>query len=204
MSTSPLKQSINLYQKEKGPQIPLSFLQITKILGGFTVFLFLLLVIDGFQYWSDTRQLKRDEQEKSEISQQIKNAEIKIHLTQNKEALAKEAKELELEQKFDIEKIEILKDIHNAESGGFSKFLIALANEVPTEVWLTRFILARNGEYISLEGAANHPPLIPALIDGLGKETAFSGKTFQVFKLEVDNVNNIVNFTLQTAGATKK
>lgn len=82
-------------------------------------------------------------------------------------------------------------------SSGFSGFLLALANQTVSNIWLTKITISGQPAALTLEGSTLNPIKIPELIEKLRRELIFNGQTFT--KLTVNQVETHaqqVNFAL--------
>jgi Tfp pilus assembly protein PilN len=66
---------------------------------------------------------------------------------------------------------------------GFSGLLVGLAQHKPEPVWLTSILMASGGQHIDLHGRTIDATAIPAYLQRLGKESAFSGRAIDQLEI---------------------
>lgn len=86
-----------------------------------------------------------------------------------------------------------------ANHGGFAAYFEAFARQTVAGVWLTGIALEEGGKNIVLEGKTLDAGNIPVLVQALGKETIFNGKTFSdlTIKQSEEQIGR-VDFILRT------
>jgi hypothetical protein len=81
--------------------------------------------------------------------------------------------------------------------------MASLSRKTVPGLWLTRMDFNTYDAHYTLEGKTLEPDLIPKFMEGLSKESIFSGKTFQVFKVSIDKRKGL-NFLLETSVKPEK
>lgn len=191
-------QHINLYRDILQEQQHKSAVRLIPwILLGLT---FLLAATSAYLEWDlhQTRQqLKQRQQQVAETSAQLellKASQPDSRLDNNLSA------EVQSWQKRlnDIKQAIHLIHLKNQDgSSGFSGFLLALANQTVSNIWLTKITISGQPAALTLEGSTLNPIKIPELIEKLRRELIFNGQTFT--KLTVNQVETHaqqVNFAL--------
>lgn len=191
-------QHINLYRDILQEQQHKSAVRLIPwILLGLT---FLLAATSAYLEWDlhQTRQqLKQRQQQVAETSAQLellKASQPDSKLDNNLSA------EVQSWQKRlnDIKQALHLIHLKNQDgSSGFSGFLLALANQTVSNIWLTKITISGQPAALTLEGSTLNPIKIPELIEKLRRELIFNGQTFT--KLTVNQVETHaqqVNFAL--------
>jgi hypothetical protein len=200
-----MKQNINLYQTHTHYEAKkLSFLQMMQVIIGFAVVLVCMTIYHVYKHFDLVDKVKQFEQEEAELDRKLKLLEANMIAPTAQEELLKKVQLLAFEQKNKQEALATLVQIQSAQSLGFSGYFKALATQMVPGVWLTNFRFGNDPNYISLEGLALKAEDVPPLIEGLGKEAVFNGKTFQVFRLSMDAKNQYLNFVLQTTDVNTK
>jgi hypothetical protein len=85
-------------------------------------------------------------------------------------------------------------------SQGFSIYLLALANQFNSDVWLTAIHIDGKNRGLRLEGSTFKPQQIPQTLQRLQKESAFKGQTFAslVMQQSVEIIGQM-DFTLSSS-----
>lgn len=198
-----MEQQINLYQKEQKRKEMVSFMQMVQAVSALGIVLLLLTIYQTYNYFSQKRTLTSLQQKQAEINKQLKLTEGKLPVVQTRDQLLSEIKAEEEEKKFREQVLATLNNLQISRTGGFSKYMKALAKETVSGLWLTRFDFRGNGEFIALMGKALKPDQVPKFLEGLSRQVVFAGKTFQVFKLSADPKTEHINFVLETAPELK-
>lgn len=68
-----------------------------------------------------------------------------------------------------------------ANTDGYSEYLLALARQHVSGIWLTGFAIAGAGEELTLKGRTTIPEAVPRYMQKLADEDTLSGIEFQVF-----------------------
>ncbi|UTF61402.1 hypothetical protein [Gilvimarinus sp. DA14] len=176
-------QSINLYQAEFQPDR--SPLQLGHMLLLATGFILLLIVFSAWGLWGN-HQLENQ-------LQQLQDR--RAQLTAERDSLAAAssgAASTELDRKLDQLRRDIaarkslsslLGDQSLGNSGGFSAQLQALAKASDSSFALHEFRLLQDGRYITMSGQTKSPAAVPAYLQKLERDQAFSLTRFGVLNL---------------------
>ena len=86
-----------------------------------------------------------------------------------------------------------------AQRVGFSAYFVALARQRQIQLWLTGIQLKKGGAEIELAGSAVVSESIPRLVESLGLQAAFRGKTFSDLELRrPQEQQGQIDFVLRT------
>jgi len=81
----------------------------------------------------------------------------------------------------------------------FSSYLEGLSRRTPAGLWLTRVVVAPDPGQSRLEGSCLEAEAVPAFLQELQKETAFTGLAFSSFLLSRSDTDaRFINFVLET------
>lgn len=196
-------QQVNLYQPQTKKALHLSFWFALKMGAGLAVFLLLVSLYETYQHIKTIRTLQALENEYTQVLAALEKIKAKVPGPEVKETYIKQIQKLQAEQKTKKEMLSVLTDLQATQTQGFSRYLSALAAQASTGIWLTHFNFDQNKNEISLKGTSTRPDNVPRLIDKLGQEPVFSGRTFQVFKLAIDASTSYINFELSTEDEKK-
>lgn len=84
----------------------------------------------------------------------------------------------------------------------FSEVMIALARQNLDSLWLERIELGLSGQSLSLKGTALNAESVPTYLQKLRQESAFVGRNFTLFQLEIDPENSRqIHFELTSSPA---
>jgi len=194
-----MKQNINLYPFTQVDETPLlSCAHMLKIILMFLTLLLYLTIYQTYRYFSTIKEVEQLKNHNVELDQKVKLLESNLMTPQTREDMIKKISLLEMEHQVKQEVFSTLMKIQSTQSVGFSRYLKALYAQAVPGLWLTNFKFSGDGRYIALEGVAVRAEKVPQFIEGLSKESVFSGKMFQVFKLSVDPKTRHIRFILQT------
>ena len=193
-------QKVNLYILPPEPEaVKLPFIQVVLIL---------LLLLGGFGIFSlgDVLQNKDVESGIEILREKIAGMEHKLTLL--KANIPKTGEEQNLQKKAEsLGKIKLLREqmfgelnkLQEEENAGFATYLYAISKYHISGIWLTRFEFLNRGENIILEGRTKNPGLVPELIEKLGKDPVFSGKSFESLSIERDKDDeDLLKFVLHS------
>lgn len=94
--------------------------------------------------------------------------------------------------------VESLSDANSDASLGFSRYLLALANQADGQVWITRITIDSQAKSMALEGSSYKPDRIPLMLERLQAADAFKGRQFARLSLQESDNNNQVDFTVSS------
>lgn len=198
------KQNINLLQIEKKRQkFELDFLMILKIVGGLAGLLALITLYSFVRHWMLQSEYLKLEAAKEKETQKLTATASKLPSKQTSDEVKQSIEKLTQTKKERETIIIVLTERKTSQFGNFSTYLLALSKEAVEGIWLTKILLEKSGNQVTLEGKTLKPSLVPKLIDGLGQEPVFAGKTFQVFKLTTDAKTQQISFILQSEAEQK-
>ena len=177
-------QQINLYQapyRENQQLFPAKML-----LQGTVVFVSILLAMAALHGWQILRlqhQVVYLERQYSFLN--IQSSDLQQKLTQGHAdaALAEQVQKMETKLNSQQQLQSLLNnDLFNS-GQGYSRYLIALARQHITGLWLTGIVLTGAGRDIALRGQATQAGLVPRYLENLSRETLLQGLEFQVFQV---------------------
>lgn len=172
-----MRQQINLLQdelRERKPVLP----AIQLVLASAAAIAVMALVA----FWMDHRlQAPRAELAWLDADIQARSAAVaqlatRLEAHKPDPALALEARRLEER----LDHLRRITAITIAPGAGqrLSAYLEGLGRQRPEGLWLTRIVVANGGADVALGGSALEPGLLPAYLESLGTEQAFTGLTF--------------------------
>lgn len=94
--------------------------------------------------------------------------------------------------------LESVESLAAGETPGFSDQMSALARQVPDGLWLTGFTLQTESGQITLSGGTRQASSVPTLLENLGAEPSFAGRTFGAFELEREEDGRWIQFRVAT------
>lgn len=197
------EQEVNLYAEELRPRKErLQFASLASLAALVLVF----IVVSAVYVRYDNNQLEQDvslqqarmDQLTRSVEQLSREVESRQPDPQVKAALERVTETLARRQRL----LDQVENLMSESTSGFSDPLLALAQQVPDGLWLTRIQLnAQNGQ-VGLEGRTQSGSLVPVYLEALGEKPAFQGKTFGAFRLERDQEGRWIDFRVATrAGA---
>jgi hypothetical protein len=199
-----MAQQINLYQREAKKETKwFSFKQLMQAMIGLAVILALVTLFETYQHFMGEKVLTKLEQEKAQTNERMLETVRKAGPMMSRDQIAKATQDKLHEKAIEMEMIATLKNVHIVGATGFARYLRALAERRTLGVWLTNFSFNNDTDQILLSGKTVSPEFIPQFLENLSLEQPFKGKTFQVFKIALDEKDNYISFIMQTKGANK-
>ncbi len=197
-----MKQQINLYKVEKREvDTRINFEQVRM---GFWVcfgFLFLMTTHNLYGFIMDKADLYKLEQ--VQLAQK-KDLGSMMDLVEKQKASDKIIAELQSYHDKNTDKEALLKNLslsENAKIIAYSNYLESLAKKTIPGLWVDKLIVKDSGNYLFLVGECLSPELVTQFIAGLSSEVAFSGKTFAVFAMSMDEKTKKFTFGVETKRA---
>ncbi|MBW4936507.1 PilN domain-containing protein [Marinobacter sp. F4206] len=194
-----MNQQVNLYVQELRPRK--EKLQAGMLLGLVAVLVMGLIVTGTVVHYQNNRlenQVHVLELQNMSVEQDIVRLSEAVSARQPapevREALERVTDTLMRRQRL-LERVEslVLDD-----GGRFSPQMAALARQIPEDVWLTGIRLNGLQAKVTIEGRARSSALVPAYLENLGEEPAFSGKTFGAFRLSRPETGRWIEFHVAT------
>ncbi len=194
------RQQINLYQPifRKARKL-LSFRVLLQATAAVCVLLLLLYVYTTQQ----TRQMQADlAQLQAQLERRLAQvSEFSARLAQRtvdssaEQAVARLRNELAARRQV----VEALSRVRESYTRGLSPYLTAFARQIPDEVWLNGFSIARGGEDLVLRGHAHQPALVAEFLRRLSAEQSLHGTHFGLLQIQRGEPRAAqVDFTLYT------
>ena len=197
-----MKQQINLYKVEKREvDTRINFEQVRI---GFWVcfgFLFLMTTHNLYGFIMDKADIYKLEKIKSA---QQKDLDSMMELVEKQKASEKIIDELQSYHDKNIDKEALLKNLSISENTkiiAYSNYFESLAKKTIPGLWVDRLIVKDSGSYLFLVGECLSPELVTQFIASLSSESAFSGKTFAVFAMSMDEKTKKFTFGVETKRA---
>lgn len=192
-------QQINLYRPEKKKkEFDLRFEQLVSVFQIYLLGLGLLTAYDSYVYYSDKQQAEALTKLHSERAKQLESISKKVPKEQTRQQIINKIEQFQREIQGKERIYSMLALAQKSRISGYASYLESLAKLTVQGLWLTEFVFKNNGQYMLLEGKAVEPNLVPELITSLSASKDFSGKTFEVFKLNLDEESKHVEFILET------
>ncbi len=199
-----MKQQINLYKVEKQKFVlPFTFYYVIRGFGVFILMLGLTTSYDLIKHFITKKEFQKlgKEHAEKEVKLQVIAKQVPEERTRNE--IVNDIQLLEAEKKEKIDTIALLMSESNRKVSGFSIYLDFLANHTVPGVWLTKFSFKDNGNNLVFKGKALKAENVTQLITSLSSGSVFSGKTFEMFKVEADPALAYVDFILQSKNSTE-
>lgn len=190
-------QQVNLYQIEEPPEpVVLTFINMIKVAIGFFIVLIFISIFKFVSYYNTQIEFNSLKDKKHALNVELEKAKGQIPAKDEKEKLAQQIEELEVTATHMKKMQLILNQLQAGEAHGFSAYLEALAKYNVPELWLTAIKISSGGTLIHLEGKTTNAENVPKLLQKLGVDAAFTGKTFATFKLSTEEKEKLISFTV--------
>ncbi len=179
-----MSQQINLLQSGFRKE-PKRF-SATAMLYACTATLLGIAVVYGLGHWQARglqADLTRAEGQQIALAEQLQEVSRSFSARAKTQFLENEITKLEALVTAKSRIKEILDHGVFANTDGYSKYLVALARQHITGLWLTGFAIAGAGERLTLEGRTTVPELVPRYMQKLADEQTLAGIEFQVFRM---------------------
>lgn len=188
-------QQVNLYTEELRPRREI--LQAGTAVGILVFGLVLVVCVAGYFAYQNSvmaNKASRLDRQNQQLEQAVAELSAAVRARQPdsevEEALSRVTQTLARRQRL-LERVESLVF---SEGRHFSPQLAALARQIPENVWLTGVILESGADKVTLEGSSRDGALVPLFLENLGEETAFTGRTFGVFRLSRSEEGRWIDF----------
>lgn len=192
-------QQVNLYTQELRPKKE----RLQASTGVLILALGLVFVVAGtavfsYQNAGMARQVANLEQQNARLEQSVAKLAEAVRARQPDQeveaALARVTETLARRQRL-LKKVEslVLSDERR-----FSPQMAALARQIPDDVWLTGVVLESEPGQVTIEGRTRSAAKVPLYLENLGEEVAFSGKTFNAFRLSRPEEGRWIDFHVST------
>ncbi|MTJ00284.1 MAG: PilN domain-containing protein [Marinobacter adhaerens] len=188
-------QQVNLYTDELRPRK--ERLQAGMAVGILVVGVVLVAFVAGFLTYENSvmaNKASRLDQQNLQLEQAVAQLSAAVQARQPdaevKQALERVTQTLARRQRL-LERVESLV---LSEDRSFSPQLAALARQIPEDVWLTGVILESGPDRVTIEGRSREGALVPLYLENLGEESAFTGRTFGVFRLSRTEEGRWIDF----------
>jgi len=192
-------QQINLYQpsvlEKKQPLSP------SMLLGFFSLGVVLLAGYYAFVAWQTAgieSRLQAMEGRQSALLAQL-TALQQVPAGQKSPLLQREVDTLTQSLAAKQPLLELFKTPADKGNTGFSPYLEGLSRRTPSDLWLSRIVIAPAPGRSALEGSALEAETVPVFLQALREEPAFSGMSFANFTLSrQESGSRYIDFMLET------
>ena len=202
-----MSQQINLLQPafRKQPKR----VSATAMLYACTVMLLGIAVVYGLGHWQARglqAKLARAESQQTALAEQLQEVSRSFGARAKTQFLETEIAKLEALVTAKSRIKDILDRGAFANTEGYSKYLVALARQHITGLWLTGFVIAGAGERLTLQGRTTVAELVPQYMQKLADEQTLAGVEFHVFRMarSQDDAGTrspaVIEFKATTAG----
>jgi Tfp pilus assembly protein PilN len=176
-------QQINLYQQDDSETLILANPYVLAILS--TCLLFVIITVFSLfslQHKQDAQKLLQAQL--NEVQAHLQQLQAQYPKQQIDTVLDKELQETRGYYQNLSQILEMLADNKSDRSLGFSRYLLALANQADSNVWLTAISIDSETESMSLKGSTFKPEQVPLLLQRLQHTSAFKGRHFARLSVE--------------------
>lgn len=193
-------QHINLYsQLEKYVEPPFSARQQVLLLAallGLFVFIYVGLLWQQSTWRQDFSTLKSQQ---DQLIAEVDALNTRKAAEENNAELKADIARLENGVKFRKQLLASIDPDAQREATGFAEHLSGLARQQIAGLWFTEINLMAQGKQMALSGYAQKPEFLPQYLQNLSGEQVFSGKQFNVLRLnQADKYNNAMRFEVRT------
>ncbi len=192
-------QQINLYKIER-KEVD-TRIRFDQVFSGFWIYLGFLALMSMHNIYGlimDRKDLYTLAKAQSSEETQLK---YMTDLVEKRKASDKMVEELLFYKNSNKEKEELLANLSmsdNVAIASYSNYFESLAKRKIEGLWLNKFVVKDNGDYLFLSGQCLSPELITKFVASLSSEHAFSGKTFSVFNLSLNEKTKKFSFNIET------
>jgi hypothetical protein len=190
-------QQINLYQSDASDDSPLASPYVLGLAGLVVVMVLSSVGLAISTYWkqSELDDLHRQlELIKSGVLQ-----EQALHANIPDSSLETQLAETQQQYQSLAKTLATLADSQSDADVGFSKYLLALAQQSDGQVWTSRLQVDAQNDYIRLEGSAARPDQIALLLGRIQNTSAFKGRHFSRLSVEQsDDAGVQLNFSVES------
>ena len=201
MSDTPLRQEINLLDQCFRPQaVPLAAQRVLTVGAVRSVALGAYYAYARLQLPGLTRQAAQLHDKVAADRQQLERLSAGAAHNDKLARLDGEIHQLEAQRKAKATVVDALTQRRLGNTTGFSAYLEGLARHVEDGLWLSSIDIDDGGGAVSLAGTTVDPKLVPAYLQRLSQEAAFSGTDFNSFEMRrQDKQPGRVDFVIKTA-----
>lgn len=192
-------QKINLYQVEKKRiSFAFTFHQASWILGIFFLGLSLITVYDLVKHFLIRKELKVLDSEQLAKAKKLQVIAGKVPEERTRNQIMTDIKQYENEKKEKEEIISLLSAEEHSVIDELSAYFEAVSRRTIAGIWLTSLQFQNNGDQVTLKGQALSAEYVPEFVAALSLEPKFKGKSFEIFRVILDEDKKKVDFVLQT------
>ena len=191
-------QQINLYREKQQKKVILPFRQIITINVIVIVILFFDSVYMFCGYYKTEMELQKLRVNQERLNKGLVSVQQSIPTEEQKEQLQKELTNLQQINTYKKKMYATLRQLHYQDSTGLAKYLNAMAEQLTTDLWLTKFHLEQNGMLISFEGVTLNSSSIPKYLQSLGETKIFSNRNFEKLQMSFDEQTKQIKFIVDS------
>lgn len=191
-------QTVNLLASLEPPEIEsyIPYAKLKKILIWWGV---VLLVISGFGVWwliNTASQVSVVKKQRDQVAETVKQLQA-LPDKQVDDQLQKTVDDLanNVDSKKDL--LALLSSEESADNRGYSPYMLALAEKIPQDTWLTHFIIADEG--VLLAGKAMNTASVASFAHDLGDTKPFAEIRFKRIDIDRDKDKRAVSFEIATS-----
>lgn len=195
-----MQQQVNLFQslfRRELPPLPTAL--IAKLAAAALVALAVASAYAAFSAWRPRGDEAALEVAKLEAVHSLVKLEAQANESDVETELGAAIHHLTREASAKRQLLSALSEDGRGSTRGFSDYMTALARQRVDGLWLRRFHVYEGGERLALMGYARVPEAVPTLLELLGREAVFKGRTFRRFRLDrSDEPHRAVEFMIRT------
>lgn len=192
-----MNQQINLYQIKESPEpVVITFMRMVQVMVIFLVILSGISCYKFLTYYQEQIKFTTIQVKKELLQRELTIAQTKLPKQTENEKLMQQIAKLEATGLQMQEMQATLNKLQAEKSLGFSDYMEALAKYKVPELWLTSFKFAAGGSMIWLSGKTTNAANVPKLLENLGKDPVFLGKTYESLKIYSIAKEKLINFTI--------
>jgi hypothetical protein len=179
-----MSQQINLYQAPfRENQQRLSAKMLLQGTAALAAVLLVMAALHGWEVLRLQHQVVYLEHQYGALKNQSTDLEKMLTTGHVDAALAEQVQKMENKLNSQQHLQSLLNDDLFNSGQGYSRYLVALARQHITGLWLTGIVLTGAGHDITLRGQALQADLVPRYLQNLSREPLLQGLEFQVFQV---------------------
>jgi len=180
-----MQQQINLYLKIDRQRV--DRFNVNSVLLGVAALVMLLAVACasiGFDNHSLQQQLLQRQAELESLKKDVNTSRETLRQLSDVRELDEAIIRLERDAQMKHRIIDKLSAMPEESNSGFSGLLAALGKTLVSGMWFTAIHFDDGGENVALKGESRTPDLLPAYLQQLSEQPAFSGRRFSVLRMQ--------------------
>lgn len=196
-------QQVNLLPSLEPPEVevPLPLAKVKRGLIGFAVLLGVLTAMAVWWWVSTYQQLSTLQQQRKQLADQVKNLK----------AMPDKQVDQNLQGKVQVladnvgnkaKLIAMLSSEQSENNNGYSPYMKAMAETIPSGIWLTRFVIADEG--VLLKGVTLNASTVATFAHDLRSVAPFNAIKFKRIDIDHDKQNKRIHFEVATSTAMEE